>query len=425
MNLNEVFYLRKTQEGKMKSKWMFFLFGVILALVFGCDVTEPTEPLRELSSAETKLVESDNSFGLKLFKEINAEMADSNVFISPLSISMALGMTYNGAAGSTEEAMRTTLEFGDLSMGEINESYKSLIELLSGIDSDVEFNIANSIWYRDDFTFEQDFFERCRDYFDARVSGLDFGKPQAAKDTMNNWVDKNTNGKIKNIVNYVDPVYDVMFLINAIYFDGNWTYQFDKEGTKDEIFYLPGGSTKECKMMNIEEEFKYFGDSILQAIDVPYGNGNYSMTVILPREGKDIDLLIAGLTQEKWDEWMNSFSEQTLTLFLPKIKLEYEIKNTLKKALSDLGMDIAFDPYRANFTGMYEPGEIYIDRVIHKTFLKVDEEGTEAAAATVVAVGLTSVGLTMYVNRPFLFAIRENHSGTILFIGKIIDPVWE
>ncbi len=409
----------------MKGKWIFFLIFIFLFSTFGCDTTEPTEPLRELSSSEIKLVESDNSFGLKLFKEINSEETNSNVFISPLSISMALGMTYNGAKEETEEAMRTTLEFGDLSMGEINESYKSLIELLRGLDSDVEFNIANSIWYRDDFTFEQDFFERCRDYFDARVSGLDFSQNEAAKDTMDNWVDENTNGKIEHIVDYVDSIYDVMFLINAIYFKGTWTYQFDEKDTKDDIFYLPGGSTKECKMMSIEEEFEYFEDSILQAIDIPYGIGNYSMTVILPKEGEDIDLLIAVLTQNQWDEWMSDFSENTLTLFLPKLKLEYEINDTLKKALANLGMGIAFDPEQADFTGMYEPGEIYIDRIIHKTFLKVNEEGTEAAAATVVGVGATSVGLTMYVNRPFLFAIRENYSGTILFIGKIVEPFWD
>jgi len=409
----------------MKSEWVFFLIFMFLFSTFGCDVAEPTEPLRELSSSELKLVESDNSFGLKLFKEINAKERGSNVFISPLSISMSLGMTYNGSAGSTEEAMRTTLEFGDLSMDEINESYKSLIELLRGIDSDVEFNIANSIWYRDDWTFEQDFFERCSDYFDARVSGVDFSQNEAAKDTMNNWVDENTNGKIEEIVDYVDPEYDIMFLINAIYFNGNWTYRFDEEDTKDDIFHLPGGSTKECKMMKVESAFKYFGDSILQAIDIPYGNGNYSMTVVLPKEGKDIDLLIEGFTQEKWDGWVDGFYEINLTLLLPKIKLEYEIKDSLEKSLKDLGMEIAFDPEEADFTGMYEPGDIYIDRIIHKTFLKVDEEGTEAAAATVVGVGTTGIGLTMHINRPFLFVIRENHSGTILFIGKIVDPVWE
>jgi serine protease inhibitor len=254
MNLNEVFYLRKTQEGKMKSKWMFFLFVLILFSTFGCDVTEPTEPLRELSSTEKKLVEADNSFGLKLFKKINTEMPDSNVFISSLSISMALGMTYNGAAGSTEEAMRTALEFGDLSRKEINESYKSLIELLEGIDSDVEFNIANSIWYRDDRTFKQDFFERCRDYFDARVSGLDFSQSEAVKDTINSWVEENTNSKIKDILNFVHPA-AVMYLVNAIYFNGTWTYQFNEEDTKDEPFYLSGGGTKDCKMMQVKSKY--------------------------------------------------------------------------------------------------------------------------------------------------------------------------
>jgi len=411
----------------MKSKWIFFLIFVFLFSTFGCNVAEPTEPLRELSSAEMELVESDNSFGLKLFKNINAETPDSNVFISPLSISMALGMTYNGAAGSTEEAMRTTLEFGNLSRGEINESYKSLIELLMGIDSDVEFNIANSIWYRDDWTFEQDFFERCDEYFDARVSGLDFSQNNAAKDTMNNWVDKNTNGKIEEIVDYVDPMNDVMFLINAIYFNGNWTYQFDEEDTKDDVFHLSGGSTKECKMMEIRSYFKYFEDSLLQAIDIPYGNGNYSMTVILPRESEDIDLVVAGLTQEKWSDWMDRLSPDTVTLFFPKLKLEYEIKDMLEEALATLGMGVAFDDKEADFTGMYGLGGIFIDRIIHKTFLEVDEEGTEAAAATVVAMSLTSIGggLTVRVNSPFILAIRENHSGTILFIGKIVEPDWE
>ncbi|MBN1693910.1 serpin family protein [candidate division WOR-3 bacterium] len=414
----------------MKSKGILFLFIVILLSTFGCDTTEPTEPLRELSSSETKIVESDNSFGLKLFKEINAgEEKNLNVFISPLSISMALGMTYNGAAGSTEEAMRTTLEFGDLSMGEINESYKSLIGLLRGIDSEVEFSIANSIWYRDDWIFEQDFFERCRDYFDARVSGLDFSQNEAAKDTMNNWVDENTNGKIEETVDYVNPIYDVMFLINAIYFNGTWTYQFNEEDTKDTLFYLSGGSTEECKMMEVKSKFKYFEDSLLQAIDIPYGIGNYSMTVILPGYGKDMDQFIAELTQEKWDEWMSRFSEDSVNLFLPKLKVEYKADSVLKEVLKDMGMEIAFDG-RADFTQMHKPGGIWIGKVIHKTFLEVDEEGTEAAAATVVEMIWESTGggevfPVMRINRPFLFAIRENHSGTILFIGKIIDPVWE
>jgi len=399
----------------MRNRSLFLVFVLLLILVFGCDVTDPTEPTRELSSAEKELIEADNSFGIKLFKGLNGEEPESNIFISPLSISMALGMTYNGAAGSTEEAMRTTLEFVNLSGDEINESYKSLIELLEGIDSDVEFNIANSIWYRDDRTFEQDFFNRCGDYFDARVSGLDFGKPQEAKDTMDNWVDENTNGKIEEIVDYVDPINDMMFLINAIYFNGTWTYRFDEEDTKDEPFYLSGGGTKECKMMEVLSEFKCFKDSNTQVIDIPYGDGNYSMTAVIPYYGEDIDQMITGLTREKWDEWINSLSEDSVNLFLPKLKLEYKV-------------DIAFDPLEADFTGMYAPGDVYISRIIHKTFLELDEEGTEAAAATVVAMTLGSSEGSypeIRLNRPFLFAIRESHSGAILFIGKIIEPVWE
>jgi serpin B len=220
----------------------------------------------------------------------------------------------------------------------------------------------------------------------------------------------------------------VMYLVNAIYFYGTWTYQFNEEDTKDAPFYLRGGSTKNCKMMEVKSKFKYFEDSLLQAIDIPYGNGNYSMTVILPKEGKDIDLLIAGLTQEKWNEWINSFSEDSVNLFFPKLKLEYKIDSVLKTVLTGMGMGIAFDRYEADFTGMYKLGGVFINRIIHKTFLKVDEEGTEAAAATVVEMALTCIPddfPTMRVNRPFVFAIRENHSGTILFIGKIVEPFWE
>jgi serine protease inhibitor len=290
----------------------------------------------------------------------------------------------------------------------------------------VEFNIANSIWYRDDYTFEQDFFDRCSEYFDARVSGLDFSQGEAVKDTVNNWVEENTNGRIKDILKNVHPL-AVMYLVNAIYFNGTWTYQFDEEDTKEDVFYLTGGGTKECEMMKVKSEFKYFGDSNFQAVDIPYGIGNYSMTVILPVYGEDIEEFIAGLTQEKWDEWMGSFYEDSVNLFLPKLKLEYKADDILKKVLIDMGMGVAFDEALADFTDMYSPGGIFINKVIHKTFLEVDEEGTEAAAATVVEMIESSIPEhpTVYLNRPFIFAIRENYSGTILFIGKIVEPVWD
>lgn len=375
---------------------------------------------RELTVSERHLVESDNKFGLKLFREIIKEEKDSNVFISPLSVSMALGMTYNGANGETQEAMQKTLELNGLTLQEVNESYKSLIELLRGLDPKVRFQIANSIWYRHEFSFEKEFISLNRTYFNAEVRGLDFNDPNAVK-IINGWVDENTNGKIKGIVDDpIDPL-TVMFLINAIYFKGTWTYEFDKSLTKDDWFILPDGSKKACKMMTQEGDFQYLETADFQAIDLPYGDGDFSMTIFLPRPQKNIDSLIAEFNQENWNQSMGSFSKHEGTLQFPKFTLEYELR--LNDILKALGMAIAFDPARADFTKVYKgPDSLFISEVKHKTFVEVNEEGTEAAAVTSVEMEITSAGPWMRVDRPFIFMIRENKSQTILFIGKIVEP---
>ncbi len=411
---------------------MFKKLNVLLVFLIGVALLQctknPVSTEDEIPSGSTwyakSLIESDNKFGLKLFKEIIKEEKDSNVFISPLSVSMALGMTNNGANGSTRDAMQRTLKLSGLTIEEVNESYKSLIELLTGLDPKVQFKIANSIWYHQNWNFEEEFINLCKGYFDALVSGLDFGDPQATK-TINAWVDENTNGKIKEIVD--DPInpFMVMFLINAIYFKGIWTYQFDKDLTKNDEFKLPGGTKKPCKMMTQEGNFQYYANSAFQAIDLPYGDGDFSMTVFLPKPQTDIDSLVGEFSQENWDKWMNSFSKQSLELFLPRFKLECEFG--LNSVLRTMGMEIAFDPYRADFTKMYKPGGIWIDTVKHKTFVEVNEEGTEAAAVTSVegTLGPGPSGFRMRVNRPFVFMIRENQSQTILFIGKIVEPSFE
>jgi serpin B len=378
--------------------------------------------------AERSLVGSDNNFGFKLFKEIVKEEKHKNIFISPLSVAMALGMTYNGANGSTQEAMQKTLELSGLTLQEINESYKSLIELLTNLDPKVKFQIANSIWYREMFPVEAEFIDINKIYFDAQVSGLDFSAPNASK-IINGWVNEKTNGKIKEIVD--DPInpLTMMFLINAIYFKGIWTSEFDESQTQDDMFTLPDGSKKPCKMMTQESEFQYFENDDFQAIDLPYGDGNFSMTILLPRLEKDVDSLVAELNQETWNLWMNSFQKRELTVQLPKFTLEYEL--TLNDVLGALGMEIAFNPNLADFTKMYKKEEVlanlYISNVKHKTFVEVNEEGTEAAAVTSVEMTLTSVPfkLSMRIDRPFICAIRENRSGTILFIGKIVEPTLE
>jgi serine protease inhibitor len=409
---------------RMKSGGLHFALFLCICIGFMQCSTHSVSPdprvSRELTVSEKRLVESDNQFGLKLFKEIIQEEKDKNVFISPLSVSMALGMTYNGANGETQEAMQKTLELNGLTIQEVNESYKSLIELLTGLDPKVKFQIANSIWYRKSLTFEEEFIDLNKTYFNAEVRGLDFNDPKTV-DIINGWVDKNTNGKIKEIVDSpIDPL-TVMFLINAIYFKGIWTYQFDKKLTKDDWFTLPDSSKKPCKMMTQDGEFQYFENADFQAIDLPYGNGDFSMTIFLPHSQKDIDSLIAEFNQDNWNKWINSFYKHEVMIEFPKFTLEYEL--ILNNTLKALGMEIAFNPDLADFTKMYKgPESLFISQVKHKTFVQVDEEGTEAAAVTSVEIAMTSAPPWMRVDRPFVFVIRENKSQTILFIGKIVEP---
>ncbi len=370
------------------------------------------------------LVESDNKFGLKLFKEIIKEEKDKNVFISPLSVSMALGMTYNGANGSTQEAMQKTLELSGLTIQEVNVSYKNLIKLLTGLDPKVQFQIANSIWYRQSLTPEEEFLNLCKEYFNALVSGLDFSDPNAAK-IINAWVDENTNGKIKEIVDAPIHPLTVMFLINAIYFKGTWTYQFDENLTTDDWFTLPDGSRKLCQVMSQRSLYKYFSNDDFKAVDLPYGERRFSMTIFLPTYGACVDSLIMKFDHENFNYWLSCFSSDSGDIHIPKFKLEYE--RGLNDILKVMGMEIAFNPYQADFTKMYREGGVWIDTVKHKTFVEVNEEGTEAAAVTSVegTLGPGPSGFRMRVNRPFVFVIRENQSQTILFIGKIVEPVFE
>ncbi len=398
---------------------------MLALLLIGSCKYAPTEPpkgeTRSLTQTEKQLVTSADKFGLKLFQKVNEFDWNKNIFISPLSVSLALGMTLNGANTSTYDSMRNTLELPNIPQGQINEAYKSLIELLTGIDAKVNFKIANSIFYRNTYTFEQDFIEVNKKYFNALVQGLNFKDP-AAVGIINKWVDDNTNGKIQKIVDSIDDDI-VMFLINALYFKGTWKYEFDKTNTRDDLFIQPTGTQSPCRMMVQEAEFNYLANEDFQAIDLPYGDGAFSMTVFLPKQSRDVNSFIANLTESNWNSWLSSFTIQKVKLYLPKFKLEYEIQ--MKDVLSALGMGIAFDAGNADFTKLYRgPERAYISKVKHKTFVDVYEEGTEAAAVTSVEIGLTSVGedIIMRCDRPFVFVIREKNSNSILFIGKIVKP---
>ena len=375
----------------------------------------------ELTGSERHLAISSNKFGFKLLKEITKKEKDKNVFISPLSVSMALGMTYNGAAGSTQDDMGDVLELAGLSIGEINSSYNSLMKLFAMLDPGVRFDIANSIWYRQGLFLKEKFVALVRTYFNAKVTEMDFRDP-SAPDIINKWVSENTSGRIREIVDVIDPL-DAMFLINAIYFKGTWMYEFDKRLTEDDWFRMPDGSKKPIKMMRQSGEFRYFESPEFQAIDLPYGNGDFSMTIFLPHPHTDTETLITLLNEENWKRWIGSLSRQDGMLQLPKFALEYEL--TLNDALHSLGMGVAFDPYNADFTGMYKGSEhLFLSKVKHKTFIEVNEEGTEAAAVTSVEVKCTVAlpSFSMRVDRPFVFVIRENHTQAILFMGRVAEP---
>jgi serpin B len=317
--------------------------------------------------------------------------------------------------------MEAILELSGLTLEEINLSYQHLIDLLIGLDQKVQFDLANSIWYKSSLPQpEEMFLQRCQQYFDALVTGLDFTLPEAAP-TINNWVHESTSGKIEEVVD--DPIapYICTFLINAIYFKGNWVYQFDDDLTQDTLFYRPDGTTTTCQMMSQRAPHAFFYDGDLMAVDLPYGDGAYSMTIFVPWEQGDVDAFIAGLDTQNLNNWLEQFVTDSINVFIPRFKLEYS--RELKDDLTALGMGIAFDPDGANFRNMYKSMRVWIDKVKHKTFVEVNEEGTEAAAVTSVEMAYESETTPDFrADTPFVFMIRENQSGTILFIGKIVDP---
>ncbi|MDH7603767.1 MAG: serpin family protein [Melioribacter sp.] len=374
--------------------------------------------IRPLSKTEKDIVNSSTQFGFNLIKEISKNEINKNIIISPLSVSTALGMVLNGASDETYDQMKTALGFSDFKFDDINKSYQSLDSLLKYIDENVIFNSANSIWHHNEFSVEQNFIEINKKYFNAEVNKIDFSNP-VAKDIINNWVKEATNSKIPQIIDKINPEI-VMFLINTIYFKGNWQYRFDKNSTREDIFYIDENNTVTCQMMSQKNQFNFYHDENIEAVELPYGNSSFNMMIILPSLNKKVDDVISMMNTDNFDFIKNKFVKKEITIMLPKFKLEYT--KTLNDALMNLGMKDAFMPERANFSKISRLKNLFISEVIHKTFIEVNEEGTEAAAVTSIGVGVTSIGNYFKVDRPFLFLIYEKNTNTILFIGKVINP---
>ena len=382
----------------------------------------PGDPVPiELTLIQKEVVDSANKFAFDIFKPVIGEVKGSeNIMISPFSITSALSMVLNGADGETFDAVRHTLRYDDKTLREINETYLKLMEDMVPVDPRVVMEIANSVWVEKRLTVKQPYIDALKTWYLAEARNIDVSDPGAV-DMVNNWIEDKTHDKIQDMLDYLSPDL-AMLLINAIYFNGKWRDQFDAEDTQNRPFYITPGESVQVPMMSQEETFAVTGTANATLVELPYGQGNYSMVVMLPDEGVSLTEAAATLSSEEWAEWMHQLSYGTTEVQLSLPKFEYEYKREMKDDLVALGMGIAFSG-AADFSNITDQG-IFISRVIHQTYIRTDEEGTEAAAATVVEFEFTSMPSTtvVNVNRPFLYFIRETTTGTIVFMGQVVDP---
>ncbi|MFA5463460.1 MAG: serpin family protein [Dysgonamonadaceae bacterium] len=382
------------------------------------------EPIKiDLQTVEVALLKSDQAFAFEFFSNVFSEEKNDenkNFMVSPFSLSMALAMTWNGSANETKSAIQNTLKLGDMSDKEVNEYFKKLKESFEKTDPSTKLAIANSIWTNKNIEILPEFVSLNKNYFNSTVEAVDFGDP-TVKDRINKWADENTNGLIKDVIEGTDPQ-ALMYLLNALYFKGIWTSEFDAENTTKMDFFNEQGSPVKVDMMHQKELFNYVSDETMQMVQLPYGNESFSMMVLLPNDNKQLTDIISNLENEDyWDNMKNRLRDNEVDLFIPKFKTEYSKK--LNDILIDMGMSIAFDPQKADFSRM-SARDAFISFVEQFTYINTDEVGTEAAAVTVVGVVTTSVQpsppkATFKADRPFIYLIQENSTGAILFMGAV------
>ncbi len=386
--------------------------------------------------------DSNNEFAMDIFKSIEQEMragAESdteNMFISPMSIFVALAMTDNGAGGPLREGISKTLHLMGYDLNKVNAGVKKMIDILEEKGRNIDLLIANSIWQQQNFPVLESFKETLIQFYDAYIETVNFGDPKT-KDIINAWISDNTNDLIKDMIDNTNPD-DVMYLVNAIYFYGQWLRKFDKDLTGDATFHLLNGETKDVPMMNNDGDYLYYSGKDFNAIRLSYGklkddldeeemmellfkNKEYvSMYILLPNKRSDIYQLIDNLDNRQLDMMFKDMRPKNLRISLPKFKIEFggDYKEILDNLVS-LGM-----PTSNDFTNMTSsPQGLFISKVLHQAVVEVNEEGTEAAAATVVEIGRGGMTANEFIaNEPFLFIIRDDKTGAILFMGILKDP---
>lgn len=392
---------------------------VLAALVF-------YQPIRIFAADNTAAVTVGNTaFALDLYGQLKA--GQGNLFFSPYSISTCLAMTYAGARGQTEAQMASTLHF-DTNRATFHTAFSVLQDQLNAIQQkkEVELNIANGLWAQQEHPFRKDFLGAATQSYGAKIEQVDFHTAaESTRKAINDWVGNRTKGKITDLIGPgVLNRMTRLVLVNAIYFKGAWMTQFKKPATKEQPFYLANGGTTPAKLMYQKSHFKYAETDTAQILEMPYQGGDVSMFVLLPKEKNGLGALEDSLTQKQLDDWLAQEHNREVNVFFPKFKLTQQF--ALAGTLAKMGMPDAFSD-RADFSGMDGSRDLYISAVIHKAFVDVNEEGTEAAAATGVVVRSLAVQRpqpmpTFRADHPFIFLIRETHSGSVLFLGRMEDP---
>lgn len=402
----------------LKNKW-FLLFPVLSILLTACGTKTSSQVLPDYEISDD-MIQAQNDFSFELFHHLQ-ETEKENMLISPLSIYMNLSMVYNGAKGETKSGIQIALHQKGFSPERLNQNQAALLKNLTALDSSVTLDIANAVWYRNSLTLKKNFSEINKNYYQTTLRSSDFNSP-ATVDEINDWVKEKTNAKIETIIEEIQPD-DLMFLLNAVYFKGKWTHPFFKEYTHQREFNTPSGK-KEIPFMFNNEKYAYAEDQNFQVVELPYGKEHFNMYVFLPSPESNPDDLGEKLDAKSFSGLISKMKKTDLNLYLPKWEAFYTAEN-LQNQLSSMGMSLAFQN-QADFSSLFENQSAAISQVKHKTYIKVDEEGTEAAAVTSTGIVVTSMPVhqpkELMINRPFLYIITEKDSGTILFIGKITDP---
>jgi serpin B len=374
---------------------------------------------------------ADNAFGFRLLNAVQKTIPGGNVVLSPVSAALNLSMVLNGADGQTKQQILAALSLSASEISAINAANAQLIKMIRTPANGITLSVADSLWVNSRrATLLPDYLKRMQASYDAEMADLDFSNPNAAQ-RINSWASKETQGKIPKVIDRIDPT-ELVLLLNAVYFKGQWTHKFDKAKTQQSDFTLDGGSAKQVPRMAQSGRFDYFETPQMQAIRLPFGEGDLVMEVLLPAKSSSLGALEAQLTPERWKNWRAQYSQRSGTIELPRFELKSNYR--LNGPLHALGMSRAFDPNGAQLSGMLSsdpgqphPGRVSISSVLQSTYWKVDEEGSEAAAVTTTQIRATAVAhpeqpFRMVVDRPFFCAIQDQRSGALLFVGAIYDP---